>query len=199
MIARKVKPGVLEIIDVKSRDEIESYTLLEISDKDAYLLATSAKEFNKEGNVVTINYTNGDDVDSMFKAIAGKHKEENKENFIDVSKKYELGKDVNVPGTSLLLRDVKNHIIRVAYRKTSNSKEGNINRLFVTNEIRDKFFDDVRVSKRHKANPNKWELDTQNNKEYAFWSSFMNREYIDIITNMENKKELKRGTKHEGK
>ena len=42
MIARKIKPGILEIIDVSSQDEIESYTLLEISDKDAYLLLASS-------------------------------------------------------------------------------------------------------------------------------------------------------------
>ena len=199
MIARKIKPGILEIIDVKSQDEIESYTLLEISDKDAYLLATSANTISKDGNTVTICYTNGDEVDKMFKAIANKHKEDNTDNFIDVSRKYIIDKDVKIPGTSLLLRDVKEHVIKVAYRKTTNSKEGNINRLFITNDIRDKFFNDVRVSKRHKANPNKWELDTQNNKEYAYWSSFMNREYISIIDNIDNKKELNRGKQHESK
>ena len=194
MIARKVKPGILEIIDVKSQDEIESYTLLEISDKDAYLLATSANTFSKDGNTVTICYTNGDDVDKMFKAIANKHQEENSENFIDVSKKYTLDKDIKIPGTSLLLRDAKNHIIKVAYRKTTNSKEGNINRLFVTNDIRDKFFDDVRVSKRHQANPTKWELDTQS-KAYAYWSSYMNREYLRIVDSIK----LGKGEQHESK
>ena len=194
MIARKVKPGILEIIDVKSQDEIESYTLLEISDKDAYLLATSANTFSKEGNIVTICYTNGDPVDVMFKAIANKHQESNSENFIDVSKKYTLDKDIKIPGTSLLLRDAKNHIIRVAYRKTTNSKEGNINRLFVTDDIRDKFFDDVRVSKRHKANPSKWELDTDS-KAYAYWSSYMNREYLRIVDSIK----LGKGEQHESK
>ena len=38
MIARKVRPGVLEIIDIDLTKEIESHTLIEISDKDAYLL-----------------------------------------------------------------------------------------------------------------------------------------------------------------
>lgn len=193
MIARKIKPGILEIIDVKSQDEIESYTLLEISDKDAYLLATSANTLSKDGNTVTICYTNGDEVDKMFKAIANKHQEENSDNFIDVSKKYTLDKDVKIPGTSLLLRDAKNHIIKVAYRKTTNSKEGNINRLFVTNDIRDKFFNDVRVSKRH-LETNKWELDTRS-KAYAYWSSYMNREYLRIIDSIKAEK----GEQHESK
>ena len=195
MIARKVKPGILEIIDVKSQDEIESYTLLEISDKDAYLLATSAKTFNKEGNIVTINYDSGDDTDQMFKAIANKHKEDNKDNFVDVSKKYVLDKDIIISGTSLLLRDPKTHVIKVAYRKTTNSKEGNINRLFVDNAIRDKFFNDVRKSKRHAQNPKKWELDTQDSKEYAYWSDYMNKEYLHIITTIKESKGVDNASK----
>jgi len=195
MIARKVKPGILEIIDVKSQDEIESYTLLEISDKDAYLLATSVKQLSKDGNVVTINYESGDDTDSMFKAIANKHKQENSENFIDVSKKYIINEDVIIPGTSVLLRDAKKHVIRVCKRTTTNSKEGNVNRLFVDNETRDRFFNDVRVSKRHLQNPNKWELDTQNEKEYAFWSNYMNIQYLNILSVIKKNKDVKHESK----
>lgn len=190
MIARKVKPGILEIIDVKSQDEIESYTLLELSDKDAYLLATSAKKFSKDGNVVTINYDSDDDTDKMFKAIANKHKEDNANNFIDVSKKYTIDEDVIIPGTSVLLRDAKKHIIRVCKRTTTNSKEGNINRLFVDNIIRDKFFDDVRKGQRH-LKTNKWELDTQDEKEYAYWSNYMNQQYLNILNTIKKNKEVK--------
>lgn len=190
MIARKVKPGILEIIDVKSQDEIESYTLLELSDKDAYLLATSAKKFSKDGNVVTINYDSDDDTDKMFKAIANKHKEDNANNFIDVSKKYTIDEDVIIPGTSVLLRDAKKHVIRVCKRATTNSKEGNINRLFVDNIIRDKFFDDVRKGQRH-LQTNKWELDTQDEKEYAYWSNYMNQQYLNILNAIKKNKEVK--------
>ena len=180
MIARKIKPGVLEIIDAKSQDEVESYALLDITDKDAYLLLTSTKKFSKDGNVTTITY--GDETDKMFKAIAKKHKEENPTNFIDVSKKYKVGEDVIIPGTSLFIRDPKTHVIKVCYRKTANSKIGNINRLFVDNKVRDDFFNDVRVSKRHMQNPNKWELDTQDAKAYAYWSNYMNEQYFKIMS-----------------
>lgn len=180
MIARKVKPGILEIIDVKSQDELESYTLLDITDKDAYLLATTAKNFNKEGNVVTINYENGDDVDKMFKAIAKRHREDNADNFIDVSKKYTINKDVVVPGTSVLLRDAKTHVIRVCYRKTTNSTEGNINRLFITNDVRDRFFKDVVKGKRY-SKTNKYELDTEDKERYSYWSNYMNEQYLAIM------------------
>ena len=190
MIARKVKPGVLEIIDVQSQDELESYTLLELSDKDAYLLATSAKQLNKDGHVVTINYESGDETDSMFKALAHSHQQTNSKNFIDEMKKYVIDKDVVIPGTSLLIRDIKNGTIKVAYRKNSPSKEGTINRLFVTNAIRDKFFDDVRVCKKHKQDPNTWILDKQDKKAYDYWCNYMNEQYVNILNII---KESKRG------
>lgn len=181
MIARKVKPGVLEIIDVSSQDEIESYTLLEISDKDAYLLLASSKGFNKDGNITTINYDNGDSTDKMFKAIAQKHKESNPDNFIDVSKKYSID-DINIDGTSILLRDPKTHTIRVCYRKTTNSKEGNINRLFISNATRDRFFKCVNKTTNHERT-GKYQL-TSKDEDYAYWSNFMNNEYLSIIRSL---------------
>ena len=190
MIARKVKPGVMEIIDVRSEDELESYTLLEITDKDAYLLATTAKGFTKEGNVLTINYESGDDTDKMFKAIAQKHKESNKGNFIDVSKKYTIDEDIIIPGTSVLLRDPKTHVIKVCYRKTTNSKLGNINRLFVDNATRDKFFRDVTRGQRYNKT-HKYELDTEDKETYSYWSNYMNQQYIAILKFMAKNKEMR--------
>ena len=179
MIARKIKPGILEIIDVQSEDELESYSLLEISDKDAYLLLASTKYFNREGNVTTITYENGDNTDKMFKAIAQKHKENNPTNFLDVSKKYTIDEDVMIPGTSVLLRDPKEHVIKVCRRTTTNSKIGNINRLFIDNATRDNFFFDVKHSTRFK-NMNKYELDSTD-KKYAYWSDYMNQQYCKIM------------------
>ena len=184
MIARKIKPGVLQIIDTTSQNEIESYTLLEVSDKDAYLLLASSKEFNKEGNITTITYDSGDDTDKMFKAIAQKHKETNADNFIDVSKKYSID-DIKIEGTSVLLRDPKKHTIKVCYRKTTNSKEGTINRLFISNTTRDKFFKDANKSKLH-AETNAYAIDTREDC-YAYWSTFMNNEYLAIMKTIMNK------------
>ena len=196
MIARKVKPGILELIDAKSADEVESYTLLEITDKDAYLLLSSSKNFSSDGSVTTITYASGDNTDKMFKAIAQKHKEANPTNFIDVSKKYTLGKDVTIEGTSLLLRDPKTHVIKVAYRKTTNSKEGNINRLFVDNATRDKFFNDVRVGKRFKT-LGKYELDSSDFDAYSKWSNYMNESYFKILNIIARNKAIARGKKDE--
>ena len=115
----------------------------------------------------------------MFKAIAQKHKEDNPTNFVDVSKKYTIGEDVIIPGTSILLRDPKTHVIKVCRRTTTNYKIGNINRLFVDDVTRDRFFKDVRSGERFKKT-NKYELDTTSQK-YAYWSDYMNQEYFRIM------------------
>ena len=181
MIARKIKPGVLELLDINSIEEVESYTLLEVTDKDAYLLLASSKNFSTDGNVTTINYESGDKTDKMFKAIAQKHKEENPTNFIDVSKKYYLGSDIYIEGTSILHRDPKTHVIKVAYRKTTKSKEGSINRLFIDNATRDRFFRDAKNSVKF-LETGRYELDTRDYDKYVYWSNYMNEAYFRIMT-----------------
>jgi len=182
MIARKVKPGVLEIIDIDLTKELESYSLVEISDKDAYLLLTTSKGFKVGTNNMTIiNYESGDSTDSMYKAIVEKKK--GKENFVDVSKKYSID-DIDIPGTSVLIRDVEKQKISVARRSTTNSKTGSINRLFINNTIRDKFFNDVRDNKKKF---NKYELYGKDAK-YNAWSQFMNDEYLRIMKVIKDEK-----------
>lgn len=185
MIVRKVKPGVMQIIDTESVDEVESFTLLDVSGTDAFRLLASSKEFKSEDGVTTIKYTSGDSTDSMFKAIASKHKkvaeeEPTKKAFRDVSKKYQLA-DVKIAGTSVLIRDVKKHTIRVAKRSTTNSTEGNVNRLFITNFERDAFFNEARKSITYR-DTNKFMLSYELDKEsYANWSNYMNSRYFEIM------------------
>lgn len=192
MIARKVKPGVLEIVDVDLMKEIESHTLIEISDKDAYLLLTTSKGFKVgDNNKTTINFKSGDETDKMFKAIAEKHKKEGKRTFEDVSKKYTLD-EVEIPGTSVLIRDIEKRIIRVARRETTNWNQGSFNRLFVTNFERDAFFDDARVSSSYKTT-GKFMLTADNEPEvYSKWAEYMNSRYFEIIELLKTKKATSR-------
>lgn len=179
MIARRVKPGLIEIVNEDFVNEVESYTLLNVSHEDALRLLYSSENITKDGNKFVITYQDSDLVSRMYKAIANKHSKDNA-NFLDVSKKYQ-GDDTKIPGTSILWRDPNTHVIRVAYRKTSkNNKECSINRLFVTNEIRDKFFKDVVRGKRY-LNTNKYELDTQDLDMYTKWSDYMNERYFELI------------------
>lgn len=187
MIARKIKPGVLEILDIDLTKELESHTLVEISDKDAYLLLTTSKGFKVgENHKTTISFESGDETDKMFKAIAEKHKKDESRNFVDVSKKYNID-EVNIQGTSVLIRDLENRTIRVGKRETTKSKIGSINRLFVTNFERDAFFDDARKSHTH-AKTNKFALNESYDATlFAKWDEYMNNRYIEIITNLDNK------------
>lgn len=184
MIARKVKPGVLEIIDIDLTKELESHTLIEISDKDAYLLLTTSRGFKVgDNNMTTINFESGDKTDKMFKAIAEKHKKDTSRDFMDVSKKFSID-DLNIPGTSVLLRDVKKQTITVARRTTTNSKQGSINRIFITDEVRDKFFNDARKSVLFTTSK-KYGIDIRDVEKYEYWCDFMNTQYIEIISQLE--------------
>lgn len=187
MIARKIKPGVLQILDIDLKKEMESHTLVEITDKDAYLMLLSSNGFKvADNNAATIEYESGSTIDTMFKAIAEKHKKDDTREFADVSKKYNID-DVDIPGTSVLIRDVEKRTITVARRTTSNYKQGSINRLFINNNERDKFFDDARVSNYYKKNK-KFAIDTSDEQAYEYWSIYMNNRYFQIMRSLKNEK-----------
>jgi len=184
MVARRVKPGVLKIIN-KPFDEsmIESYTLLNVSEEDALALLFASINIEKEDETTfVIKYENDELVSKMYKAIAHKHKENNPD-FIDVSVRYELDMDA-IPGTSVLVRDPEKQTIKVAYRKSTNfSKACNINRLFINNAQRDSFFRDVKNGSEYKKTE-KYVLSSVDKETYSKWSSFMNDRYFEIVTQL---------------
>lgn len=189
MIARRVKPGVLKVIN-KPFDEsmIESYTLLNVDESDALALIFAAEDITKEDEVTfVIKYNDDEVVSKMYKAIAHKHKQSNPD-FIDVSVRYELDMDA-IPGTSVLVRDPEKQQIKVAYRKSTNfSKACNINRLFVNNAQRDSFFKDVVKGNFYKRTE-KFILSSEDKEMYTKWSTFMNDRYFEIVS------QLKKGNK----
>lgn len=187
MIAQRIKPGVLLISNSEMKDNLESFTMLNVSKEDALELLFASKSVEKTADGFIIRYEDSDLVSKMYKAIAYKHKETNS-NFIDVSKKYTLEKE-DIPGTSLLLRDPKKHIIKVCRRSTTNSKVCNINRLFIPNKYRDRFFKDVLLCKRFKET-NKYEIDSRDTDIYTEWSSFMNDAYFSIVSELKEKGRL---------
>lgn len=188
MIARKVKPGVLKIINQPfDQNRIESYTLLNIDDRDALLLLYASSMPIKEDNqTFIITYGDGDLVDKMFKAIANKHSKSNPD-FMDVSIRYELDMDA-IPGTSVLIRDPEKQTIKIAYRKTSNfSKACNINRLFVDNAMRESFFKDAVNGMQYKRY-GKFVLGHDDGTMYDKWSSYMNDRYFEIVGQLKSNK-----------
>ena len=185
MIAQRIKPGVLLISKADMKDNLESYTMLNISKEDAVELLFASENIEKTKDGFVIHYTDQDDVSMMYKAIANKHKQSNP-NFIDVSKKYDVPEGF-INGTSLLLRDPKTHVIKVCRRTTTNSNKCNINRLFITNFVRDKFFKEVVESLRYKET-GKYEMDSRDDAMYSLWSNYMNTEYFNVISRLRESK-----------
>ena len=181
MIAQRIKPGVIYISKEDMKDNLESYTMLNISKEDALELLFASSEVTRTGDGFVIKYQDKDAVSQMYKAIASKHRQSNS-HFIDVSKKYEVT-DEDVPGTSLLLRDPKKHVIKVCRRTTTNDHTCGINRLFISNKYRDEFFKDVVGSVRYDET-HKYELDTRDEDIYTKWSNFMNDSYFGIMSEL---------------
>lgn len=187
MIAQRLKPGVLLISNKEMGDNLESYTMLDISKEDALELLFASTNVEKTNDGLVIKYNDNDYVSKMYKAIASKHKQSNNK-FMDVSKKYTLN-DNDIEGTSLLLRDPKNHVIKVCRRSTTNSNVCNINRLFIPNKYRDRFFKDVQLCQRFK-DTGKYEIDSRDIDIYTEWSNFMNDAYFGIISELNEKGRL---------
>lgn len=185
MIAQRIKPGEIVISKAEMQDNFESYTMLNIDEQDALALLFASENIIKNGDEFVITCSDSDAVTQMYKAIANKHKQTNK-NFIDVSVKYEMS-DEQVPGTSLLLRDAKKHTIRVCKRSTTNDRTCNINRLFINNIVRDKFFKEVQKCLRYDETK-KYEMDSRDAEMYAQWSMFMNNSYFANVAELRAKK-----------
>lgn len=187
MIARRVKPGLLKIINNHDDNIVESYTMILLNERDTLDLLYSAEPNNivkEDDNTFVITYEDKDQVSTLYKALANKRSKESS-NFVDVSKKYELEFDA-IPGTSVLVRDPEKREIKVAYRKSTNSKVCSINRLFISNEIRDAFFNDVREGRYFRDN-GKFILSDEDEFLYGKWSNYMTNRYFKIIKALKDK------------
>lgn len=181
MIAQRIKPGLMLISKASMNNNLESYTMLDISEEDALELLFASTNIEKKEDGFYVTYKDDETVSLMYKAIANKHKQSNP-NFIDVSKKYEVP-DNFIDGTSLLLRDPKTHIIKVCRRATTNSNKCNINRLFITNFVRDKFFREVVTTQRYQETQ-KYEMDSRDDAVYSAWSNYMNQSYFEVLAKL---------------
>lgn len=187
MIAQRIKPGVILISKQEMNGNVESYTMLDVSKEDALELLFASNKVERTADGFVIKYEDNELVSKMYKAIANKHQQSNP-NFMNVSQTYTLNDD-DIEGTSLLLRDPKKHIIKVCRRSTTNSNKCNINRLFIPNKYRDRFFKDVQLCQRYK-DTNKWEIDSRDVDIYTEWSNFMNDSYFGIISELKAKGRL---------
>lgn len=177
IIAQKIKPNKIKLYRW-AFDEIESYSLLKVSVEEAKDLIRADKDGWHNELIHGVNEYVREvtpAIDAVWKSIVAKHKKDNPE-FMDVSKKYYI----NMPGTSCLIRDPNTHVIRIAYRKTLAKKPCNINILYITDNVRDLFFNDAHHSLFWKLEK-KYGISVEDEIEYRKWSNYMNTSYLNNI------------------
>lgn len=175
LLAKLEKPLKL-IINIQEEDggEIESFSLLKLSLKELVDLIFALSDNNMieyRGNSIIITYSGNDKLHKKWKDLAVEHRKLNPSNFIDVSKKYTS----EITGTSCLIRDPNKHIIRIALRNNDNNCC--INRICIDNDIREKFFNDVK-STQYYFDTGKYAMDTRDFNTYSYWSKYMNTSFI---------------------
>ena len=153
--------------------EIESFSLLKLSLVEAFsLIEISRNNIEKITDAsFIIKYETNDEISKEWKRLCKSHLEKDSKNFIDVSKKYKS----QIAGTSCLIRDPQNHIIKIAYRKDNNICT--INRICIPNDVRERFFQDAKQCKYFK-DTKKYALDTQDLVIYSCWSNYMNKTFL---------------------
>lgn len=177
LIGKLIKPCKMCFYESKDGGEVESYSLLKISTQELALLLLKAAEcknvveYPLDGCVV-VKYSGNDALHQLWKELAVGHERNSPNQFVDVSAKFKT----QIAGTSCLVRDPKNHIIRIALREGND--ENTINRMCIDNQIRERFFYDVKASARYQQT-GKFAMDTQNLSLYTYWSKFMNTSFIN--------------------
>lgn len=171
MIAQKKKNNLLELYSPYV-NELESFSLLKVSEDEYKLLIDSRDTWERKGDKVFCTYSVTDMTDKIFRKIAKDHKKNNPL-FQDVSKTYTS----SIDGTSMLVRNPKDHIIRIARRKDQSCT---INKLCIDDDVREYFFSMAKRS-RYFEKTHKYAIDVENVSWYKYWSKYMNDEYLKQI------------------
>lgn len=185
LIAKLIKPCKICVSDMREDGgELESFSLLKLSAQEYTSIIFKAVQLNRgieyplDGSVV-ISYSGNDEIHQLWKGVATEHMKQSPKDFIDVSAEFKT----NVLGTSCLIRDPKKHIIRIA--KRNGDDKVTINRLCIGNNIRERFFNDVKRTKLFEKT-GKYAMDTQNLDIYTYWSKFMNSSFIMQLKDLKN-------------
>lgn len=187
IIAKLIKPCKICIYDMKTDGgEIESFSLLKLTLQEYTSIIFKATELNKgieyplDGSIV-IQYSGKDELHQLWKDLATEHMKKSPKDFIDVSAEFKT----KVLGTSCLIRDPTKHTIRIA--KRDGNDKVTINRLCISNDVRERFFDDVKRTKLFKQT-GKYVMDTQDLDIYTYWSKFINSSFIMQLRDLKQEK-----------
>lgn len=187
IIAKLIKPCKICLYDMEEYGgEIESFSLLKLSLLEYTTLIYKAARLDKEieypldGSIV-IPYSGEDELHHFWKELALEHKRKNPADFVDVSHKFKT----KILGTSCLIRDPAKHIIKIALRRGDDTVT--INRLCIGNNIRERFFSDVKRTKLFKQT-GKYMMDANDLGIYTYWTTFMNESFIMQSKDAKNSK-----------
>ena len=182
LIGKLTKNCVIRIYKDPEADSLqESFTLVKLSD-DALLILLKAisrelKESNQTAFVVDtdgsycINCIPEGKIHKAWKAIAVNRKKESPESFVDVTTIYKT----TVAGTSVLIRDPENKVIKIA--KRNGDDRNSINRVCIDNDIRERFFSDAKCCELYRVY-HKYGVSSADYSAYKYWSDFMNHAYL---------------------
>lgn len=178
LVGKLIKPCKICLYETrKDGGEIESFSLLKLSMGEFGSLFAKAIELKKVieyslDDSIVIQYSGNDELHQLWKALTVEHKKVNPGNFVDISAQFQS----KITGTSCLIRDPKNHIIRIALR--NGNDKVTINRICIDNGIRERFFNDVKSTKRY-FKTKKYAMDTEDLAVYSYWSKYMNTAFIN--------------------
>lgn len=194
IIAKLIKPCKICIFESrKDGGEIESFSLLKLSLNEFSSLLTKAIELKKEieytlDDSVVIKYSGNDEIHQYWKKLSIEHEKTSPSNFVDVSAQFKS----EISGTSCLIRDPVKHIIRIALRNGDDNVT--INRMCIDNEIRERFFNDVKTTLLFKKSK-KYAMDTQDLATYTYWSKYMNTSFINQFKKQKDQKLVEKAKK----
>jgi len=171
MIAKRMKDYRLMLSEGRITGK-ESFSCLNISIQESNELMKCSNKWESKGNSLMTTYEYNDDLDKTFKKIALEHKKQSPESFTDVSKRYTS----TIPGSSLLIRDPVNHVIRIALRRKD--QLCSINVLCIDNRRREMFFNDCKKSKLFKQSKI-YGIDSRDEEIYSYWSEEINSCYLE--------------------
>lgn len=185
IVCKRYKGNVLEMYKtIRNPREIESYTFLNLTVNEAkellnaqddWKIIEDAEKFScsPTHKCATTKYVSKSKLDKTWKSLCGKHSKINPAGFVSVKDKFIS----DVDGTSMLIRDPKNKVIKIALRKDNNSA---FNKICIDNFHRTQFFNDCLRGNYYYKN-SKWAIDYTDDTLYAYWDNFMTREFFSQL------------------